>query len=264
MEQAGWKGECFVACSIIRIFDGFFKQKVLGAISLADTILTAMPAPEFSFRLSRSGRFRDFRADSASNLATWLKHLNEEIAARSGGGSGAGGIGGGDKNASAPVPAAKLTMSRRDGMEMSGQMTAGGDISKQSDDRAKQLEEKNKQLEAEILILKQRVKELEAKNAGLEAASGGGGGGGRTAVEEPEDAKAAELLKVQINRKDFCFVSQDAVSQAMNMGGDANMRDQVEDLTFQLKAAQKRLKQAAQTIKTQAQRIQLLEGNDKT
>lgn len=271
--ETRWKGEqrkiggCYTEC--------FSKRccwpKVLGAISLADTILTALPAPEFSFRLSRNGRFRDFRADTASNLATWLKHLNEEIAARSSG----GGVAPADKTTSAAV-VPKLTMSRREGLEASAQLPAqperNGTVA-QHDEKMRQLDEKNKQLEAEVLILKQKVKELEARNAQLEAGSrsgdsgrAGGSSAGAGGEDEPEDAKAAELLKVSglcVCEGCVCAsVLTAPAEQKMNLGGDAGMRDQVEDLTFQLKAAQKRLKQAAATIKTQAQRIQLLEGKD--
>ena len=41
--------------------------------------------------------------------------------------------------------------------------------------------------------------------------------------------------------------------------GDSVLRDQLEDIQFQLKATQKRLKAANETIKRQAQRIALLE-----
>jgi hypothetical protein len=57
--------------------------KVLGAVSLIDCILTPMPAPEWCFRLSKGTKFRDFRADSNQNFETWVRHLNDEIAARS-------------------------------------------------------------------------------------------------------------------------------------------------------------------------------------
>jgi hypothetical protein len=157
--------------------------KVLGAISLADTILTALPAPEFAFRLSRNGRFRDLRADSASNLATWLKHLNEEIAARSSGGAGMS-----DKTVSASrMP----TLSKREGLESSSQLAAAN-MGERGEEKNNQLGEKNKQLAAEILILKERVKELEMRNAQLEAANAVKGSGD----DDKEDVKAAELLKV--------------------------------------------------------------------
>lgn len=179
---------------------------MLGAIPLADTILTALPAPEFSFRLSRNGRFRDLRADSASNLATWLKHLNDEIAARS---TISSGNLIGEKPASAGVQ--RPTLSRRDGLEASGMLnSSAAELPvRQQDEKLRQLDEKNKQLEAEVLMLKQRVRELEATNARLEAAGKGGspgGGGVGGGEDEPEDAKAAELLKVCGRKYVFSWV----------------------------------------------------------
>ena len=53
--------------------------KVLGAIALADTVLTQLPAPEYCFRLSRQGRFRDLRADTAaiSAMTLWQATLGD-------------------------------------------------------------------------------------------------------------------------------------------------------------------------------------------
>ncbi len=235
--------------------------KVLGAISLADTILTQLPAPEFCFRLSRQGRFRDLRADSASSLATWVKHLTDEIAARSSGaGAGAaasgavaaggtGVAGAAGVGSSATIGRAQLTKSNsaRDVTATSPKLSEakGGGAAAADDSASSGSADQKQSMEAEILVLKQRVKELETKNARLEergVESGASKRSGKDEEEEEEDAKAAELLKT------------------MNLGGDESLRDQLEDLSFQLKACQKRLKAANETIKKQAQRIQLLEG----
>jgi hypothetical protein len=241
--------------------------KVLGAISLADTLLTQLPAPEFCFRLSRQGRFRDFRADSAASLATWVKHLSDEIAARTSGTAapvGAAGLSGplptvtrggvgaastgtiSAASTSGGRPALVKSGSSRDVNELRGEGGAtsavGGGAGENETSPAKE-EERTQSLEAELLVLKQRVRELEERNAKLEgggnaAANGGSGGGG----DEEEDAKAAALLKT------------------MNLESDQSLRDQLEDMRFQHKSAQKRLKVANETIKKQAQRIALLEG----
>jgi hypothetical protein len=103
-------------------------------------------------------------------------------------------------------------------------------------------ERKEEELAAEVLVLKQRVGELEKRNAQLERQ-----------VEEKE-------AKSQEEKEDEKAV---ALLAEMNLGGgDSVIRDQLDDLQFQLKATQKRLKAANETIKRQAQRIALLEDGE--
>ena len=103
-------------------------------------------------------------------------------------------------------------------------------------------EDHAQELAAEVLVLKQRVEDLETRNAELERKLKEKE---EKNEEEKEDEKAVALLA------------------EMNLGGgDSVIRDQLDDLQFQLKATQKRLKAANETIKRQAQRITLLEEGE--
>ena len=102
------------------------------------------------------------------------------------------------------------------------------------------LESRVRDLELENTALRDRIQELEATNLQLEDAAKL-----QKDKEEAEDPRAAELL----------------ASMQQSVVGDSVLRDQLEDLQFQLKATQKRLKAASETIKKQAQRIELLEAS---
>lgn len=183
--------------------------KVLGAVPLLDnTVLTTLPAPEFGFRLSWGNRFRDFRADSQQSQKMWEKHLGDEIASRSGGKQ-------------------KKKKEERPYSEDVVEPVAAAKANDKSQERIRELE-------AEILILKQKVKALETENQELKN------------DDEAPDPEALKMLN-EMNLEDT------------NIEEDG-LEEKIDDLTFQLNSAKKRLKAANETIKLQAQRIQLLEG----
>ena len=192
--------------------------KVLGAISLADTVLTELPAPEFCFRLSRpNGKFRDLRADTEAGLGSWVRHLGEEIASRSAVRS--------ETFVVQNVPRATFVA-----QEEAPQMTASAAEAPRMSEEGKS--DAERRLEAELEASRQRCLELEARVLQLQEAE-----------EDEADPRAEQLL-----------------ANMENPTGDSVMRDQLEDIQYQLKATQKRLKAANETIKRQAQRIALLEN----
>lgn len=54
--------------------------KVKGGLPLTShVVITELGAPDYAFRVSWDGKFRDFRAESAATFPTWMKHLNDQI-----------------------------------------------------------------------------------------------------------------------------------------------------------------------------------------
>ena len=197
---------------------------MLGALPLLDnTVLTTLPAPEFGFRLSWGTRFRDFRADSQQSQTMWEKHLNDEIESRSG-----------KKKKKAEKPAVRPISedTGEGGMGRTISITEGA-VNNVNSEKA---QERIRELEAEVLMLKQRVKALETENQELKN------------DDEAPDPEALKMLN-EMNLEDK--ISEDG------------LEEKIDDLTFQLNSAKKRLKAANETIKLQAQRIQLLESSNK-
>ena len=160
-----------------------------------------------------------------------MRHLTDEISARSSTRATFGGSpSSSNTNSGGLIPKSPESGRRVDVGGGAGADTAATD----------KLESRVRDLELENTALRDRIQELEATNLQLEDAAKL-----QKDKEEAEDPRAAELL----------------ASMQQSVVGDSVLRDQLEDLQFQLKATQKRLKAASETIKKQAQRIELLEAS---
>jgi hypothetical protein len=194
--------------------------QVVGSIPLHNqTVITVMPAPESSFRISytQSGekKFRDFMCESAAAFPTWVRHLTDEIRTQS---------------SKSEEVVLGLGQQARPDSDLQTFSTIVGDVGLKVDRDKGATGPSNPELEAEVLLLRERVLKLEKENAML-----------KSIESDDQDAAAAAAKLMSKMGPQSGEKHETADVQAL--------KDKIEDLEFKLANCQKRLKVAQEQIK---------------